>query len=521
MPPTVAPHCERDARLGDARRIELGDAHELRLGGVLVRPSLRTLRRGDGAEQVIEPRVMQVLVALAEAEGAIVTRDALIQRCWEGRIVGEDAINRVISRLRRSAEGFCGGAFRIETVTKVGYRIVTGDGAPVRRRLLGRRALIAGGAAAGLAVVAGAGTWWLETQPRSVPGDVAPFVDQAMAAMRKGNNGGYSEAVNLMRHVVDVRPDYADGWGLLVCVYALAGKWRGPPFNRTFAELARAAADRADQLDAGNLMARAGLALLLTRNGNELRMERALRAAIAVHPGQDMLLGALAGVMMSVGRCREAARLLDQALLSAPPSLGTLYGRVQALWAAGRLDEANRAIEQVYALYPTDLTVWFTRFYLLLHTGRAEQALAQGRNLRGRPQEVPADNIEIVMLAARAAATRRPADIDEAMRVNMAAAHRGAGFAENTMQFAVTLGRIDTAFEVAEAYYFARGFTSPAARFPPLDGGYTPQNARRSHWLFMPSTRAMRSDARFDPIVGELGLKRYWAEAGAKPDYLE
>ena len=45
---------------------------------------------------------MQVLVALAAADGAIVGRDDLTRRCWEGRVVGEDAINRVISRLRRS-----------------------------------------------------------------------------------------------------------------------------------------------------------------------------------------------------------------------------------------------------------------------------------------------------------------------------------------------------------------------------------------------------------------------------------
>lgn len=508
--------------MGDAGRIDLGEAHELRLGDMLVQPSLRTLRRADGAGQVLEPRVMQVLVALAEADGAIVSRDALTRRCWEGRIVGEDAINRVISRLRRSAEEFAGGAFRIETVNKVGYRLVLADGtrpamAPLR---IGRRALIAGAGVAGLAAAGGAGAWWLRPRRAAIPAEVAPFIDQAMAAMRRQSNGAYTEALNLLRHVVDVRPDYADGWGLLTCAYVIAGKWRGPPSFQPLAVLARAAAARADQLDRGNLMAQAGLAMLMTRQGNQIPMERALRAAIDVHHDQDLLLGSLAGLMMSVGRCREAARLYDQALLSAPPSVGTLYERVQALWAADRLAEADRAIEQVYALYPTDLAVWFTRFYLLLHTGRAEQALAQGRNLDGRPQGVPRENIEMVMIVAQAAASRRKADIDEAMRTNVAAAHRGAGFAENAMQFAVTLGRIDTAFQIAQAYYFARGFESPAQRFPPLAGGYTPQNARRTQLLFMPSTRVMRSDARFDAIVGELGLKRYWAEAGVKPDYL-
>ncbi len=507
--------------MGDAGRIDLGDTRELRLGGVLVLPPLRTLRCADGSEQVIEPRVMQVLVALAEADGAIVTRDMLTRRCWEGRVVGEDAINRVISRLRRSAEEFCGGAFRIETVNKVGYRLVPGDGAASRKPMrIGRRGLVLGAGAAGLAAAGGAGAWWLGRPRRTVPAEVAPFVEQAMAAMRRQNNGAYTEALNLLRHVVDVRPDYADGWGLLACAYVIAGKWRGPPSFQALAGLARAAAARAERLDPGNLMARAGLALLKTRQGNQIEMEAALRAAVEAHPGQDLLLGALAGLMMSVGRCREAARLYDQALLSAPPSVGTLYERVQALWAADRLAEADRAIEQVYALYPADLAVWFTRFYLLLHTGRAEQALAQGRNLEGRPRDVPRDNIEMVMLVAQAAASRRTADIDEAMRVNIAAAHRGAGFAENAMQFAVTLGRIDAAFELAQAYYFARGFRTGDQRFPPLAGGYTPQNARRTHLLFMPSTKAMRTDGRFEPVVAELGLKRYWAESGTRPDYL-
>jgi DNA-binding winged helix-turn-helix (wHTH) protein/thioredoxin-like negative regulator of GroEL len=408
--------------LGDTHRIDLGEARELRLGGVTVLPSLRTLRLSDGAEQVIEPRMMQVLVALAEAGGGVVTRDTLTRRCWEGRVVGEDAINRVISRLRRTAEEFCGGGFQIETVTKVGYRLLI-DGVPPAppvlpaRPVLGRRALIGGGVAVSLAAVSGIAWFGLRRQP-SVPADVVPFIEQAMAAMREQSDGGYTRAANLLRHVVDVHPDYADGWGMLACGYAVAGRWRGPPFDASFAGLARAAAARAEQLDPGNRLGRAGLALLLTRAGNHLRIERELRAAIAAHPDNDLLLGSLAGVMMSVGRCRDAAGLLDRALLSAPPSIGTLYSRVQALWAAGRLDEADRAIEQVYAMYPTDITVWFTRFYLLLHTGRAAQALAQERSLR--PQGVPGDNIDLVMLVAEAAVSRAAHDVEAAMRANLA-----------------------------------------------------------------------------------------------------
>src|SRR5206468_41417 len=74
-----------------------------------------------------EPRVMQVLVALAKADGGIVTRDELLESCWNGAVVGEDAIDRVIGRIRRLAERFEG--FRLETVTKVGYRLLRRDAA--------------------------------------------------------------------------------------------------------------------------------------------------------------------------------------------------------------------------------------------------------------------------------------------------------------------------------------------------------------------------------------------------------
>ena len=47
-------------------------------------------------------RAFDVLVALVEAKGAIVTKDALIDRVWEGRFVNDNAIEAQIHALRRS-----------------------------------------------------------------------------------------------------------------------------------------------------------------------------------------------------------------------------------------------------------------------------------------------------------------------------------------------------------------------------------------------------------------------------------
>jgi Tol biopolymer transport system component/DNA-binding winged helix-turn-helix (wHTH) protein len=105
--------------------IDLAREADFRLGPLLVRPSSREVAR-DGARELLEPRVMQVLVALAQAGGAVVSRDDLIALCWDGRVVGEDAINRAIGRLRRLAEADDGVSFAIETIPRVGYRLVAG-----------------------------------------------------------------------------------------------------------------------------------------------------------------------------------------------------------------------------------------------------------------------------------------------------------------------------------------------------------------------------------------------------------
>jgi adenylate cyclase len=105
-------------------RISLAHEAPLQLGALCIEPALRRVAQDDGREEIVEPRVMQVLVALIRAKGGILSRDDLLMSCWHGVVVGEDAINRVMGRLRRLADGIGDGAFKLETITKVGYRLV-------------------------------------------------------------------------------------------------------------------------------------------------------------------------------------------------------------------------------------------------------------------------------------------------------------------------------------------------------------------------------------------------------------
>lgn len=106
----------------DGRPVNLALQRPFQLGGLRVDPTL--CRVWSATVHHLEPRVMQVLVVLAEHSPQVVSRDTLVQLCWNGRIVGEDAINRVVGRLRKLACADGIERFQIETFKKVGYRLL-------------------------------------------------------------------------------------------------------------------------------------------------------------------------------------------------------------------------------------------------------------------------------------------------------------------------------------------------------------------------------------------------------------
>ncbi|QMW21995.1 tetratricopeptide repeat protein [Sandaracinobacteroides saxicola] len=92
------------------------------LGSTIVDPAGLRVTGADGVHHSLQPRTMQVLVALFHQAGTTVSRESLNQSCWEGRIVGEDAIDRVLVQLRKLAHD--SGGFHLETIRGVGVRLL-------------------------------------------------------------------------------------------------------------------------------------------------------------------------------------------------------------------------------------------------------------------------------------------------------------------------------------------------------------------------------------------------------------
>ncbi len=86
----------------------------------------------SGGEQWrLEPRVMRVLCALADAGGSVVSKERLVELCWDGRAVTDDAVQRCIAAIRKVGAAAQPGSFSIETIPRIGYRLIIKPGKPV------------------------------------------------------------------------------------------------------------------------------------------------------------------------------------------------------------------------------------------------------------------------------------------------------------------------------------------------------------------------------------------------------
>lgn len=213
--------------------IDLAETPAFGLGPLRVDPAMRTIARGDDQRE-LQPRVMQVLVALAEARPNVVSREKLIARCWNGRIVGDDAINRCVQLLRAVTRGL-GGGFEVQNVARVGYRLVVDAGAPetgvpgARKRFgLGHVAV----AAAALILTVGVFHWASgparDGTPPAKTREAERLYLSGSTMLRTGNPQAAGDARVLMQQAIAADPRYAPAWAGLAKAKWTEASIQGP-----------------------------------------------------------------------------------------------------------------------------------------------------------------------------------------------------------------------------------------------------------------------------------------------------
>ncbi|WP_040940305.1 winged helix-turn-helix domain-containing protein [Xanthomonas campestris] len=109
--------------LRSERVTQLGSVPRFRLGPLLVEPE-RLMLIGDGERITLEPRMMEVLVALAERAGEVISAEQLLIDVWHGSFYGDNPVHKTIAQLRRKLGDDSRQPRFIETIRKRGYRLL-------------------------------------------------------------------------------------------------------------------------------------------------------------------------------------------------------------------------------------------------------------------------------------------------------------------------------------------------------------------------------------------------------------
>jgi len=502
---------------------ELAAREPVSLGILTAHPASLELVGGDGQRAHLEPRMMQVLLVLADAGSKTVTRAELLDRFWAGRIVDDSALNRVIVQLRRVV-GEVGGGLSIVTVPRVGYRLdveqvpslpdaapSTGHLPPVDR---GRRRVLAVATASLVALVGGTVLLLPRARPDPASIEASNLHERARLLMSDMTPQRDAEAVALLREATRLDPADASILGTLALAHQRLAEM-GREEDAPAAEArTREAAGQALARDPGNADAQVALVLAMPVYRNWQRAEDAYTNLLARFPDHAPLLAGRAKMLAEVGRFDEAMAAMDRVFAIEPNGSAYHWRKALGLWSAGRPEAALALITRARRLWPANWGVNATSFWLHLYTGHPDAALGLLAELHA---VLPPQAQAFMQRSAEALRDRNPAFSQSTLAENRVAAATNSNLAEQAMAVAGALGSLEEVFLLANAYHFGTGFTVADTRLEA--GERMPPRRRKTLPLFWPPLAPARADPRFGQLTQAVGLEGYWASTGRQPDF--
>lgn len=494
-------------------QVVLGDLPDRQCADLSVSPSARQLR-GPLKLVSVEPRAMQLLVALIEADGAVLSREALAGRLWGDIVVGDDALSRAVAIARRSLADAGTTRLRIETIPKVGYRLEGADlpatapppadaaPPPVDGRLK-RRGLLAALAGAGAL-----GMGWMAW--RATPDDVELSVSKADLLLQQRRFGVEGQARALLEHAVAADPRHARAWGLLAVAWARIAGYASEQTVLQADRSSQEAAQKALALDRLQADALASEVMRAPLFGNWIRVGEQVARILEVAPTNPHALVAECRFLGAVGRTGASVASARAALAVNPANEMAQELLIHGSWAT---EGASRLLASPAFKVAGDVLDPVVRSWILALGGRSTEAEAHVREVQSR-QRAPSHILSTQLKALRAYRTGQTGDKHDA-RDALLATSRLDGL---TTMFSIAglsaLGFVDDAFAVAENWY--------GSALAEADAGARMARGHRTstRGLFMPLTAAMSVDPRFVPLCRQVGLVDYWRRSAQRPDIM-
>jgi DNA-binding winged helix-turn-helix (wHTH) protein/tetratricopeptide (TPR) repeat protein len=486
----------------------------LRIAGLTIDPVRRHVA-GPGGQTVVEPLVMRLLLHLAERQGEVLSRRELFDHLWGNAQVGDDSLNRLVGSLRKALESTSNGAVEIETVPRVGYRLLAepeGDGvAPP----ISRRSLMAVGACSLLAIGA-AGLWRTRSDARAA--EAERWIDRGDVLLRDAVPLQAGDALPPLQSALAIDPGNAKALGLVALAEETSANNGGSRNAGETLRAAESAARAALQTDPGEPHARLAIIDMAAGSLDWAQMEDRLEAVRASAPDNLHVLGSLSSFLEAAGRTSKSWMYNEQAAAAAPSSPTPQWRRALRLWTAGRTEEALALSERLLPLWPRHALVWNARFMILAFTGRTGAAAAMLKGAVGPSGNAHPARPEQWLPTLDAFADPSPARVAKAREANLAAAQLNPGQATYAAMALSQLGEMDAAFAVIDALLLSKGPLVANRPIVPRSFVANSPSWCRTQWLFMPPLAAARADDRFDGLCEEIGLARYWRQRGVGPD---
>jgi len=365
-----------------------------------VAPTRNLLVRGD-EEVRVEPRVMDVLVDLAERAGEVVPKEELVEHVWEGRYVTDDVLTVTIYALRKALGDDAKRPRYVETVSRRGYRWIASvetaapeavpqDGARPPQAPWWRIAAVAATVAIALFAIGAARMLTLPHRSRHVATAEAHecyvkgrfFLDQRLLQSLEQARQQFARAVALDPQDPAARAGMADTYSAMAD-FGVASPAEMRPQAMTEAR-------RALELDPESAEGHAALGRAqFLFDWSFAAAERSLNRALSLDSDYMPAYQTLAWLQSARGRYAEAIAAAKRARLLDPVNTARYTELAWVLALGGRYDDALREIDRALQISPRAFELHLARGWTFESAGKPDAAFAEYREalrLRGFSQ---------------------------------------------------------------------------------------------------------------------------------------
>ena len=434
---------------------------------------VRERRLLRGAEVVrVSPKAYDVLVALVQQRGRLVTKDELLKRIWPESFVEEGGLTVHMSALRKALHEDAHRPIYIETVAGSGYRFI----AAVRFDSEDEKPFASSAVAR--------------------PVELYELVGRGRSHLLSDSFFELPAAVDAFRSAIEIDPTYAPAHAGLARARCVLAASHAVPHQEAFAE-AKASALRALAMDSASADAQVALGtVLFLSEWDWTAAERSLQHALEINPDHTEALLQYGSLQEALGRLDDGLRSKQQALARDPRSPGVLVQIAISYWNQRKYADALVWAQRAIDVNPKHAQACQFISYVYLKIGDIDRFAAWAVSVAiefGLPEEMVAVLKQVTADAQQVYAT--------------------AGLSGVKRFWVEQIPNPQLDFDVLLKMPFFRARIYGAAgrldeAFDCLDQAIAQRDPALVHLAVAPDWDGLRDDPRFDDRLKKMGLPR-------------